>query len=83
MVQRGAQEMPGLAQRLGIRLVAGPFVLACEHDGLTLVEADSVEIVNDFALESGLVQWNSVRVSMAQPLQEALAQLNRVPPPLY
>jgi hypothetical protein len=83
LVQKGAEEMPGLAQRPGIRVIAGPFVLGSEHDGLTIVETDRVETVNDFALESGLVQWNSVQVSMAKPLQDALGDLNRAPPPLY
>jgi hypothetical protein len=27
------------------------------------------------------VQWNAVRVSMAQPLQQALNELEKVPPP--
>jgi hypothetical protein len=48
--------MPGLAQRLGIRIVAGPFVLGSEHDGLTIVEADRVETVKRLRAESGLVQ---------------------------
>ena len=83
LVQKGAPEMPGLAQRLGVRVVAGPFVLGPEHEGLVVVEAERLEAVNEFVLASGMVQWNSVRVTPAQPLQEALAELDKVPPPLY
>lgn len=82
-MQKGAQELPQLAQRLGVGIVAGPYVLGAEHDGLAVVEADRVETVNEFLLRSGLVQWNSARVSMAQPLQEALGELDKAPAPLY
>ena len=83
LVQQGAPEMPGLAQRLGLRVVAGPFVLGVEHEGLTIVEAERVEMVEEFIEASGMVQWNAVRISPARPLQEALAGLDKIPPPLY
>jgi hypothetical protein len=54
-----------------------------EHEGITVVEADSVETVQEFILQSGLMQWNSVRVSAARGLQEAVEEMKRVPPPLY
>ena len=54
-----------------------------EHDGIAVVEAESVETVQEFILQSGLVQWNSVRVSSARTLQEAIEEMKRVPPPLY
>jgi len=40
-------------------------VLGSEHESVAVVEADRVETVNDFIQLSGLIQWNSVRVSMA------------------
>jgi len=83
LIQKGAPELPKVAERLGVKIVAGPFVLGSEHDGVAVVEADRVEMVNDFLLESGMAQWNSLRVSMAQPIQEALADLSKAPPPLY
>ena len=82
-IQNKSPELPTISERLGVKIVAGPFVLGSEHEGLAIVETDRVESVNDFLLESGIAQWNSVRVSMAQPLQAALAQLNNAPPPLY
>ena len=79
----GAAEVPKAAERLGVKLVVGPLVLGAEHEAVTVVEANTVEAVNDFLVETGLMQWNSARVSMAQPLPEALADMERMPPPLY
>ncbi len=47
---------------------------------MAVVDADGVEAVNDFIQQSGLIQWNSVRMSMAEPLEVALGRLDRIPP---
>lgn len=83
MLAKGAPALPQLAEKLGIKFLAGPLVIGDEHEGVAVVEADKIETVRDFVRQSGSVQWNSVRVSMAQPLQEALKELEKVPPPLY
>ncbi len=58
-------------------------LLASEPEGVAVVEAASVEAVDDFVQQSGLIQWNSVRVSAAQTLAEALGSLDKLPPPIY
>ena len=83
MMVEGASAFPQLAEKLKIKFVAGPLVLGMEHDGIAVVEADSVETVQEFVLQSGLVQWNSVRVSQAMSIQEAIQSMEKVPPPLY
>jgi hypothetical protein len=83
MLVEAASELPRLAQKLRIKFVAGPLIIGTEHDGVSVVEADNVETVEDFIEQSGLVQWNSVRVSTARTLQEALEDIKKVPPPLY
>ena len=83
MFIKGAPELPQLAQRLGLTFLAGPLILGAEHDGIAVVEADKLETVQEFILQSGLVQWNSVRVSQAMSVQEAIQSLEKVPPPLY
>jgi hypothetical protein len=79
----GAGQIPEVAQRVGVKIVAGPMILGSEHEAVAIVEADSAEAVHEFTLQSGLVQWNSVRVSVARPLPEALTEMERMPPPLY
>jgi uncharacterized protein with GYD domain len=83
MMTKGAPEMPKMAKKMGIKFIAGPLVIGAEHDGLAVVEANQLETVQDFVLQSGLSQWNSVKVSQALPLDEALKELDKAPPPLY
>lgn len=83
LMVKGAPELPGLASRLGVKIVIGPLILGAEHENIAVVEADRIEAVDDFVLQSGLAQWNSVRVSSAQTMQQALADLDKIPPPLY
>ena len=82
-IQEQGPQIPKIAEQAGVKIVVGPLILGAEHDGLAVVESDSVEKVNDFIVEAGLVQWNSVRVSMARSLPDALAEMDRMPPPLY
>jgi hypothetical protein len=79
----GAAEIPVLAEKLGVKIVTGPLVLASEHESVAVVEANGVEAVNDFIQQSGLIQWNSVRVSLAEPLQDALSHIDSLPPAIY
>jgi uncharacterized protein with GYD domain len=79
----GAAEIPKLAESVGVNIVTGPLVLASEHEAVAVVEADSAETVNEFVIQSGLLQWNSVRVSVAEALPVALTQIDRMPPPLF
>jgi hypothetical protein len=79
----GASEIPVLAQRLGVTIVTGPLVLGSEHESVTVVEANGVEAVNDFIQQSGLIQWNSVRVSLVESLEATLGRLDTMPPAIY
>lgn len=80
---KAAPEMPKLAQKLGIRFVAGPLVLGSEHASLAVVEAEKIENVEELILLSGLAQWNSVRVCTAKSLEESMKDLEKSPPPIY
>lgn len=72
-----------LADRLGVKMVLPPLVLGAEHEQIAVVETDRVETVNDFLMQSGLMQWNSSRVSTAKYLPDALNDLEKMPPALY
>jgi hypothetical protein len=82
-VLNGAGEIPVLSERLGLKIVVGPLVLGSEHESVAVVEANSAEAVHDFIQQSGLIQWNSVRVSLAEPLEDALARMDAIPPAIY
>jgi hypothetical protein len=79
----GAADIPKIAEQTGVKIVTGPLVMASEHESVVVVEAAGAEAVNDFVLRTGLIQWNSVRVSFAEPLAQALGHINEMPPPIY
>ena len=66
-----------------VKILVGTLVLAAEHEGITVVEAANVEAVGQFVLQSGMAQWNSVRVTASQTQQDALQELSSMPPPIY
>lgn len=82
-VEKSAGDIPKIAERLAVKIVAGPFILGAEHESVVVVEAGSAEVVNDFVLQTGMAHWNSVKVSLATPMNEALGELSGLPAPLY
>jgi hypothetical protein len=78
-----AADIPRLAQKHGIRFLAGPLVLDSEHEGVAIVEAAKPEAIHEFIGETGLMQWNVVRVSLALPIEESMKELEKIPPPIY
>jgi len=79
MLMKRAPEIPALAKRLGVNLVAGPFV-SREHISVVVVEAAKAEAVDQFISESGLAQWNSVRVLPSLTMEEGMREMNALKP---
>ena len=79
ILRDGAGQIGQLAEQLGINIVTlrifGP-----DHIILAVVEADDIDPVRDFALQSRLMQWNTVRIHATYSIDEALAQLDTVEP---
>ena len=77
MLKEGAGQLPQLAEQLGVNIDAlrifGP-----DHIILAVVEADAIDSVRSFALQSGLMQWNTVKIHATYSMEEALALLDEV-----
>ena len=77
MFKEGAGQIPQLAEQLGVDIgtlrIFGP-----DHIILLVVEADDIDSVRDFALQSGLMQWNTVRIHATYSIEEALALIDEV-----
>jgi len=69
-----APQIPGIAQKHGVNIVAGPFVNR-EHLTVVIVETDRAEALDDFLVDSRLAQWNQVRILPSRSLQEGLMEL--------
>ena len=71
-----APEIPNIAMKLGVKIVAGPFV-SREHLSVVVVEADKIEAVDQFILQSGLEQWNSVRILPSNTMQDGMREIEK------
>jgi len=69
-----APQIPGIAQKHGVNIVAGPFVNR-EHLTVVIVETDRAEALDNFLVDSRLAQWNQVRILPSRSLQEGLMEL--------
>jgi hypothetical protein len=71
IMQEGAGQIPQLAEQLGVNIVTlrifGP-----DHIILAVVESDDIESVRDFAFQSRLMQWNTVKIHATYSMEEAL-----------
>ncbi len=79
LVNKTTPQIPELAQRLGVKIVAGPLV-SQEHISTIIVEAEKGEAIDQFLEESRLGHWNSVRVIPSVPITRGLQDLQKYPP---
>jgi hypothetical protein len=77
ILKEGAGQIPQLAEQLGVNIgtlrIFGP-----DHIILAVVEADDIDSVRSFALQSRLMQWNTVKIHATYSIEEALALLDEV-----
>jgi hypothetical protein len=77
MLKEGASQIPQLAEQLGVEIgtlrIFGP-----EHIILAVVESDDIDSVRNFALQSRLMQWNTVKINATYSIDEALALIDQV-----
>ena len=77
MLKQGASQIPQLAEQLGVEIGAlrifGP-----EHIILAVVDADDIDSVRSFVLQSGLMQWNTVKINATYSIEEAVGMVDEV-----
>jgi hypothetical protein len=77
LLKEGASQIPQLAEQLGVDIgtlrIFGP-----DHIILAVVEADDIDSVRNFALQSRLMQWNTVKISATYSIEEAVAMIDDV-----
>jgi len=69
-----APQIPSIAQKHGVNIVAGPFVNR-EHMTVVIVETDRADGLDDFLVDTRLAQWNQVRVLPSRSLPEGLTEI--------
>jgi len=78
IMRQGAKALPDVARKLGVQIVTLN-VFGPDHIVLAVVEAKEIEAVRDFTFQSGLIQWNTIRVHPTYTLEEALAKADTLP----
>ena len=77
LLKEGAGQIPGLAEQLGVEIgtlrIFGP-----DHVILAVVEANDIDSVRNFALQSRLMQWNTVKIHATYSIEEAVALIDEV-----
>lgn len=79
LLLKTAPEIPSIAERAGVKIVAGPYVNR-EHTTVVIVEAERSEDVDRFLVETRLPQWNSVRVLPSLPMEEGIKEVQEQTP---
>jgi len=77
ILKQGASQIPQLADQLGVDIstlrIFGP-----DHIILAVVEADDIDSVRNFALQSRLMQWNTVKIHATYSIEEAIVMIDSV-----
>lgn len=78
LMQESAPDIPAIAEKTGVRIVAGPYVNR-EHITVAVVEAKTGEDLDAFIVGTRLPQWNSVRVLPSKPMDEGIREIEDSP----
>jgi hypothetical protein len=77
ILKEGASQIPQLAEQLGVDIgtlrIFGP-----DHIILAVVQADDIDSVRNFALQSRLMQWNTVKIHATYSIEEAVGMVDEV-----
>ena len=76
--QEGASEIPALAEKLGVNLLA-TYVPMNNHMVFAAVEAKDMNSVHEFAFQSRPGQWNTLEIYQVSTPEEALTKINELP----
>jgi predicted RecB family endonuclease len=77
MLKEGGAQIPQLAEQLGVEIVTlrifGP-----DHIVLAVVDADDIEAVRDFVVQSRLIQWNTTNIHATYSMEEAITMADEL-----
>jgi uncharacterized protein with GYD domain len=77
LAAEGGKEMPGLAEKLGVKILA-TYVPMTNHQVYVAVEADDANAVREFTFLGRLGQWNTVEIFQVSTLEEALTRVQEL-----
>ncbi len=78
LMKEGSKEIPNIAKKLGIKIITMN-VFGPDHEVLAVVEANGIEPVRDFTVQTRLIQWNTITINATWTMEEALAKSDDLP----
>jgi uncharacterized protein with GYD domain len=78
LASEGGAEMPSLAEKLGVKILA-TYVPMTNHQVYLAVEADDANAVRELAFQGRLSQWNTVQIYQTSTLEDALTRVQELP----
>jgi len=78
LMKESATEIPSLAEKLGVNIITTN-VFGPDHVIHTVAEADNIEAVREFVMQSRLAKWNRTRIHATWPLEEAMRKADELP----
>lgn len=79
LVLKLVPEWQKLAQKLGINFVTQALVND-EHMVVCILEAPEADLLTEFINQSGMQQWNSVKIIPSTPIEDAIKRYEHVKP---
>ncbi|MDD5543978.1 MAG: hypothetical protein PHX83_12465 [Acidobacteriia bacterium] len=79
LMKQGAGEIPNVAKKLGVKIVTIN-VFGPDHTVMAVMEANGIEPVRDFTMESRLIQWNTIAIHATWTMEEALSKADALQP---
>jgi hypothetical protein len=68
------------ASDLGLTFVVEPLHLDPSHRTVAIVDAPSIETVNEFVMTVGLMQWNTIETCAVTPIAEMMEKATELDP---
>jgi hypothetical protein len=79
IMKEGAKGIPELAKSLGLQIITLN-VFGPDHIVLAVIESPNIDMVRDFTMQSGLIQWNKIKIHATWTMEEALARGDKLEP---
>ena len=78
----GWKQIPSLSDKYNVKILSFDH-FDPEHLIIGMIEADSIEAVRDFVMESGLMAWNELKINPITPVSELMDNMDKAPPTIF
>ncbi len=78
LMKQSGGEIPNIAKKLAVKVITMN-VFGPDHVSLAVVEANGIEPVQEFTVQSRLIQWNTISIHATWTMEEALAKADELP----